>query len=96
MNDAEYTDESNFCFSYAKGIDERKEMAKWMISKKYFDMPVVLDTIEDKLLKAYNSWPIRLYIIHEGTIAFCGDQGPFGYSPSSLNPVLQRLTNKNV
>jgi hypothetical protein len=96
VNDTEYTDESDFCFPYAKNIHERKDMAKWLINKKHFDMPVVLDTIEDNLLKAYNSWPIRLYIIHEGTIAFCGDQGPFGYSPPSLDAVLQKLINKNV
>jgi hypothetical protein len=57
-------------------------------------MPVVLDTIKDKLLKAYNSWPIRLYIINEGTIVFCGDQGPFGYSPASLDAVLRKLINE--
>ena len=96
VNDTEYTDESDFRFPYARNIHERKEMAKWLISKKHFDMPVVLDTIEDNLLTAYNSWPIRLYIIHQGTIVFCGDQGPFGYSPSSLDPVLQKLINKNV
>ena len=96
VNDAEYTDESDFRFPYARNIHERKEMAKWLISKKHFDMPVALDTIEDKLLKAYNSWPIRLYIIHDGTIAFCGDQGPFGYSPPGLDAVLQKLINRNV
>ena len=96
VNDTEYTDESDFCFPYARNIHERKEMAKWLINKKHFDMPVVLDTIEDNLLRAYNSWPIRLYIIHEGVIAYCGDQGPFGYSLSSLDPVLQKLINKNV
>jgi hypothetical protein len=96
VNDTEYTDESDFRFPYARNIHERKEMAKWLISKKHFDMPVVLDTIEDNLLKAYNSWPIRLYIIHEGTIAFCGDQGPFGYNPPGLDPVLQKLIHKNV
>ncbi len=94
VNDAEYTDKSDFCFPYAKNIHERTEMAKWLVDKKHFDMPVVLDTIEDKLLKAYNSWPIRLYIVHAGTIAFCGDQGPFGYSPASLDPVLQDLEKK--
>ena len=96
VNDTEYTDESDFCFPYARNINDRKEMAQWLTSKEHFDMPIVLDTIEDDLLKAYNSWPIRLYIIHKGKIAFCGDQGPFGYSPAGLDPVLQRLINKNV
>lgn len=92
INDAEYTKEADFCFPYAKSIKERKKMAEWLISKKNFEMPVVLDTMDDNLLKAYNSWPIRLYIIYKGKIAFCGDQGPFGYNPSSLNPTLEKLT----
>ena len=96
VNDAEYTDESDFRFPYAENIHERKEMAKWLINKKHFDMPVVLDTIEDKLLRAYNSWPIRLYIVNEGTIVFCGDQGPFGYSPASLDPVLQKIIDNKA
>ncbi len=96
VNDSEYTAEVDFCFPYAKSIHERKEMANWLIDNKHFDMTVVLDTIEDRLLKAYNSWPIRLYIIHEGKIAYCGDQGPFGYSPSSLDPVLQKIINKYI
>ena len=91
INDSEYTAEADFCFPYAKSIEDRKKMAEWLISKKNFEMSVVLDTIDDNLLKAYNSWPIRLYIINNGKIAFCGDQGPFGYNPSSLNPTLEKL-----
>lgn len=96
VNDAEYTAESDFCFPYAKNIQERTEMANLLISRRHLDMPVVLDAIEDGLLKAYNSWPIRLYVIHEKAIAFCGDQGPFGYSPARLDIALQKLVNKDL
>ncbi|QLE78500.1 redoxin domain-containing protein [Francisella sp. Scap27] len=91
INDSEYTAEADFCFPYAKSIEDRKKMAEWLISKKNFEMSVVLDTIDDNLLKVYNSWPIRLYVINDGKIVFCGDQGPFGYNPSSLNPTLEKL-----
>lgn len=40
-----------FCFPYAKSIEDRKKMAEWLISKKNFEMSVVLDTIDDNLLK---------------------------------------------
>ena len=96
INDSEYTAEADFCFPYAKNIHDRKEMAEWLINKKHFDMPIVLDTIDDNLLKAYNSWPIRLYIIDNRKIAFCGDQGPFGYNPSNLNPTLKKLMSKDI
>jgi len=38
-------------FSYAKNIDERKKMAEWLIEKKNFDMPLVLDSMSDGLFK---------------------------------------------
>jgi len=91
VNDAEYTNEDDFCFSYATTIDERRHMAEWLIKTKHFDMPLVLDTMQDTLLKAYNSWPIRLYVIHESKVVYCGDQGPFGYEPSSVDAVLKKL-----
>ncbi len=93
VNDDEYTNEDDFCFSYAKNINERKKMAEWLIEKKDFAMTVVLDTMEDKLLKAYNSWPIRLYIIHNSKVVYCGDQGPFGYEPASVDLALKKLLN---
>jgi len=94
INDAEYTNESDFSFSYAKNINERKKMAEWLINNKHLDMPLVLDTIEDYLLKAYNSWPIRLYIIDESKVVYCGEQGPFGYEPASVDMALKKLLAK--
>ena len=89
-------DQDNFCFFYAKTLDDRKFMAQWMKDKKDFPTPMVLDSIEDTLLTAYNSWPIRLYIIDKGEVIFSGKQGPFGYAPSDLNPVLERLQREQV
>jgi len=93
VNDAEYTNEDDFCFFYAKSIADRKAMAEWLMDKKHFKMRLVLDSMENSLLKAYNSWPIRLYIINEGKIAFCGEQGPFGYDPASVSMALEKLAD---
>jgi thyroxine 5-deiodinase len=94
INDVEYTNEDDFCFSYAQNINDRKKMAAWLIDKKHFDMPVVLDSMNDSLLKAYNSWPIRLYIIHKNKVVYCGDQGPFGYNPADVDMALSKLLDK--
>lgn len=90
-NDAEYSNEDDFCFYHAKSIEERKKMAEWLIQKKQFQMPVVLDSMTNDLLKAYNTWPIRLYIIVSGKVAYCGEQGPFGYDPLSVDEALQKI-----
>jgi len=94
INDVEYTNEDDFCFSYAQNINDRKKMAAWLMDKKHFDMPVVLDSINDSLLKAYNSWPIRLYVIHENKVVYCGDQGPFGYNPTDVDIALRKLLDR--
>ncbi len=95
-NDVEYTNEEDFCFYYAQSIDDRRKIAKWLIEKKQFKMPVVLDSIENGLLKAYNSWPIRLYIIDDGKVVYCGEQGPFGYDPGSVDRTLENLLDSRL
>lgn len=95
LHDDEYTgNPDDFCFFYAKSIDDRRKMARWLIEKKHFAMPLVLDSIDDHLLFAYNSWPIRLYVIDRGTVVFTGKQGPFGYAPTALDAALDALTQK--
>lgn len=90
-HDSEYTRAEDFCFFYAKTLAERADMARWLIEKKQLRMPLVLDSMDDTLLKAYNSWPIRLYIIRDGRVVYCGDQGPFGYEPADADKALSRL-----
>ncbi len=88
--DKEYNgNENDFCFSYAKTIEDRLTMANWLIEKKNFRMDMVLDAMENKLLFAYNSWPIRLYVIKKGKIIYSGKQGPFGYLPDEVDAALK-------
>jgi type I thyroxine 5'-deiodinase len=91
-HDPEYTGAEDFCFYYAKTLAERTAMARWLIEKKQLDMPLVLDAMDDKLLTAYNTWPIRLYIVRDGRVAYCGDQGPFGYEPADVDKALAQLS----
>ena len=90
--DEEYTgNPEDFCFYSTKTIDEHKEMARWLQDKKDLQLPLVVDSMDNTLLYAYNSWPIRLYIIHHGKIVFSGKQGPFGYAPNELHDTLEAL-----
>ena len=93
--DEEYSgNPDDFCFYYAKSLEDRGAMAQWLIEKKNFRMPVVLDSMENTLLAAYNSWPIRLYIIDKGTMIYTGKQGPFGYDPNEAEVALELLTRE--
>lgn len=91
--DAEFTQESDFCFFYANSLQERQAMAERMVGAKAFSMAVVLDSMDDELLNKYNSWPIRLYVIKAGKVIYSGAQGPFGYDPKGVDAVLHTLVS---
>jgi hypothetical protein len=93
-HDDEFTTDADFCFYYAKTIEERSAMAQWLMAKKQFQMPLVLDSMENSLLKAYNTWPIRLYVMRDRQIVYAGAQGPFGYDPRDADLALARLSGR--
>lgn len=84
------THKADFMFYQAKSLEERQQTALTLINNTAFDWPIYLDNIDNQALKNYNSWPIRLYVIKDNTIVFCGDQGPFGFQPSDVTTVIKR------
>ncbi len=90
--DPEYTgDPADFCFLHARTLEDRRRMASWLVDKKALRLPLVLDAMGDPARRDYNAWPIRLYVIRDGRVAFCGDQGPFGFDPGPVDGVLKAM-----
>jgi hypothetical protein len=55
-------------------------------------MPLLVDTIDDQVNRAYSGFPDRLYLIdREGKVAYKGGRGPFGYKPRELEQTLLML-----
>lgn len=55
-------------------------------------MPLLVDTIDDNVNRAYSGFPDRLYLIdREGKVAYKGGRGPFGYKPRELEQTLLML-----
>lgn len=91
-HDDEYNgNDDDFCFLYAKTQEDRQKMVEWLVEKKDFQMPIVLDSLKDTLMRAYNAWPIRLYVLRDGNIVYQGKQGPFGYAPDEVDATLNDL-----
>jgi hypothetical protein len=58
---------------------------------------VLVDTIDDKVSKAYFARPDRLYVIGaNGKLAYVGEPGPRGFKPDEIPPVLNRLLGPPV
>jgi len=65
--------------------DERVEVAATCAVNLEIRMPVVVDEVDDKIADAYGALPDRLYLIAtDGTIAFQGERGPWGFDPTAL------------
>ncbi len=89
-NDAEYNGvDDDFCFLQPQTLAERLKMARWLVEKKKWEMPVVVDSMQNTLLSAYNTWPIRLYVFKAGKVVFEGEQGPFGYNTQEVDAFLE-------
>jgi hypothetical protein len=55
-------------------------------------MPLLVDTIDDTVNRAYSGFPDRLYLIdRQGKVAYKGGRGPFGYKPRELEQSLLML-----
>jgi type I thyroxine 5'-deiodinase len=78
-----------------KTLDERNKVAKDFVKDFKVSLPVLVDTIDDAVGKAYSGWPDRLYVINaEGKLAYVGGPGPGGFKPAEVPPVLKTLLAK--
>ena len=52
-------------------------------------MPMVVDTLDDKVGRMYSGLPDRLYVIDKaGKITYRGARGPFGFQPREMEQAL--------
>ena len=68
---------------------ERQELAKVLVDRLKYRVPVAIDGIENPADKAYAAWPERIYVIGAGgRVVYKGGMGPFGFKPEEAE---QRL-----
>jgi hypothetical protein len=66
-----------------KELEERQRVAKEFAQALKLSIPVLVDTIDDQVGKAYAAWPDRLYVIDaNGKVALKGGMGPGGFLPA--------------
>ena len=66
-------------------LAERAEAAGACALRLQTAIPILLDDVDDAVASAYGGWPDRLYLIgRDGSVAFQGEVGPFGFKPEEL------------
>ncbi len=77
-----------------KDLQDRIEAVRVMIERgnitKEIKISVYCDTMDDHTNHLFRGWPERLYVFHNQTILFRGENGPTGYSIPSVDYFLKK------
>ena len=77
-------------YSQPDSFDARVQLAKTFIEEMDVEIPTLVDDIQNTAMACYAAWPERLYVIEtDGTIAYKGDMGPFGFKPEEVKGYLE-------
>ena len=80
------------CFIQPTSLGQRIHIANLFVEQYDYQLPMVVDSMQDEVNDAFAAWPERLYVLEsDGTVAYKGDVGPFGFNPDELE---QWLTDR--
>ena len=73
-------------------LEERSGVAQQCMTALALEpIPALVDGMDDAASQAYDAWPDRMYLIaRDGTVAFQGEPGPWGFDPEALAAALAR------
>jgi hypothetical protein len=78
------------CYLQPRTTDERVAIAKDFVERFHYDIPLLVDLIEDEANRLYAGWPERLYIVENGEILYKGGTGPFEFHPEEVEDWLAK------
>jgi hypothetical protein len=74
-----------------QSAQERRQVAKRCFDTLAFDIPTLLDGMDNAVNVAYAAWPTRLYLIGlDGRVEYAAGLGPWGFKPAELEQEIQR------
>jgi len=84
--------EEKLVFEQPKSFEQRKELARVLVERLEYRIPVAIDSIDNRAEQAFAAWPERIYILGTGgTVLYKGDMGPFGFHPEAAETFLATL-----
>ncbi len=75
-------------------IEERRKAAKDFAKMFKVTLPILVDSMDDKLEGIFAAWPDRIYLLdHDGKVAYKGKPGPRGFKVDEAEAALKKLLN---
>ena len=79
-------DEAGICYAQPRTLADRLAIARDLVARGNWKLPLVVDPIENPADTLYAAWPERLYVVGtDGRIAYKGKTGPFGFEPDEVD-----------
>jgi hypothetical protein len=75
------------CVDQPKTLEERLENARQCKKNFNFEVPMLVDNMNNDFHLTYGSWPFRFYVIHEDKLVLKAEPHPktFGYNMNELD-----------
>jgi hypothetical protein len=78
-----------------RNIPERAEAAKLLVTELGYEIPLVVDNMENEVRIKYACWPLRFYVIDEEKIWYKAQPSGYRYSvPALRDSILALLESK--
>jgi type I thyroxine 5'-deiodinase len=79
------------CYMQPKTLAQRVAIANDFVKRFGYKIPLAVDPMENPANEIYAGWPERFYIVEaDGSIAYKGKPGPFGYHPEEVEEWLKK------
>jgi hypothetical protein len=89
--------EERFVVKQPRRFEERKELAKILVDRLKYRVPLAIDLMDNRTEKAFAAWPERIYILGEGgKVLYKGGPGPFGFHPDEAGAALASLVGSPI
>jgi Iodothyronine deiodinase len=85
-------EKAGICFAQPTNFSERIDVATKCCTLLKMTIPLLIDSMDDRVGHSYSGMPDRLYLIdREGTVAYKGGRGPMGFKSGEMEQSLIML-----
>ena len=83
-------EKDDVCYPQPRTTAARLVIARDFAERFKYDIPLLVDPIENEANALYAGWPERLYVIEDGVIVSKCGMGPFEFKPEELEAWLAK------
>jgi len=68
------------CVDQPTTLEQRLENARQFQKRVHFEMPILVDNMDNSFHTTYGCWPFRFYVIHQGKLVYKAEPGETTYT----------------